>query len=92
MDHTRKSKSGSGRLPVVASAFPADVRARAVGLYWGIRSFAFFPAPIVAYLLWRSIGPDYTFLIGGTVGMIGTLYFGFGFNVYRQLERAGDEF
>lgn len=63
------------RKAMITSGFPNEVRARAVGLYWGMRSFAFFPAPIAAYLLWSRIGPDYTFLIGGTLGMLGTLYF-----------------
>ncbi len=63
------------RKAMIASGFPDHVRARAVGLYWGLRSFAFFPAPIAAYLLWRWAGPDCTFLIGGTIGMLGTLYF-----------------
>ena len=48
------------RKALIASGFPPEVRARAVGLYWGLRSFAFCPAPIVAALLWRRIGPDYT--------------------------------
>jgi len=43
-----------------------------VGIYWGLRSFAFFPAPIVAALLWRQIGPEATFLLGGLIGLAGT--------------------
>lgn len=63
------------RKALIATAFPAEVRARAVGLYWGLRSFAFFPAPLVAALLWRSIGPDATFIIGGGIGLLGTLWY-----------------
>ena len=63
------------RKALITTGFAADVRARGVGLYWGLRSFAFFPAPIVAALLWRSIGPDLTFLIGGAVGLAGTMWF-----------------
>ncbi|HEY3323957.1 MAG TPA: MFS transporter [Planctomycetota bacterium] len=63
------------RKAMIASGFPPEIRARAIGLYWGLRSFAFFPAPIVAYVLWRNFGPDTTFLIGGSIGMLGTLWY-----------------
>lgn len=65
------------RKAMIASGFPPEVRARAVGLYWGLRSFAFFPAPIIAYLLWQHFGPDATFLIGGGIGLLGTAWFWF---------------
>jgi hypothetical protein len=63
------------RKALISGGFPPEVRARAVGLYWGLRSFAFCPAPLVAALLWRAIGPDATFLIGGGVGLLGTLWY-----------------
>ena len=63
------------RKALISGGFPPEIRARAVGLYWGLRSFAFFPAPIVAALLWRTIGADATFLIGGGIGLVGTAWF-----------------
>jgi MFS family permease len=63
------------RKALITTGFEPHVRARAVGVYWGLRSFAFFPAPIVAALLWKWIGPDKTFLIGGTIGLAGTIFF-----------------
>ncbi len=63
------------RKALIATGFPPHVRARAVGLYWGLRSFAFFPAPIVAAYLWQEIGPDKTFLIGGAIGLAGTSWY-----------------
>jgi len=63
------------RKALITTGFPPEIRARAVGIYWGLRSFAFFPAPIVAALLWRWIGPDWTFLIGGSIGLVGTALF-----------------
>ncbi|MFH0939922.1 MAG: MFS transporter [Planctomycetota bacterium] len=63
------------RKAMIASGFPKEVRARAVGLYWGLRSFAFFPAPIVAYVFWKHFGPDWTFLAGGALGMLGVAWF-----------------
>ncbi len=63
------------RKALISTGFPPEVRARAVGLYWGLRSFAFCPAPLVAALLWTAIGPDATFLIGGSIGLAGTLWY-----------------
>lgn len=63
------------RKALISTGFPPEVRARGVGLYWGLRSFAFCPAPIVAALLWRAIGPDATFLIGGSIGLVGTAWY-----------------
>jgi len=49
--------------------------ARGIGLYWGVRSFAFCPAPLVAAGLWTLAGPDITFLIGGAIGLSGTAFY-----------------
>jgi MFS family permease len=63
------------RKGLIATGFPPEVRARAVGVYWGMRSFAFFPAPIVAAVSWSIVGPDITFLLGGGIGLMGTVVF-----------------
>jgi len=63
------------RKALISSGFEPNVRARAIGLYWGLRSFAFCPAPLVAAWLWTKIGPDFTFLIGGGIGLAGTAWF-----------------
>jgi len=63
------------RKALIASSFPKEIRARAVGLYWGLRSFSFCVAPLVAWLLWRYLGPENMFLVGGIVGMLGTAWF-----------------
>lgn len=63
------------RKALISTGFPPEIRARAVGLYWGVRSFAFCLAPVVAAMLWHRIGPDATFLIGGTVGLVGTAWY-----------------
>jgi len=63
------------RKALISTGFPPEVRARAVGLYWGLRSFAFFPAPLVAAALWNRIGADATFLIGGGIGLVGTMWY-----------------
>ena len=63
------------RKAMISGGFSSEIRARAIGLYWGLRSFAFCPAPLISYLLWRWLGPQATFLIGGIVGMLGTAWF-----------------
>ncbi len=63
------------RKALITTGFPAPVRARAVGLYWGLRSFAFCPAPLVAGVLWSVVGPDITFLLGGGIGLAGTCWY-----------------
>ena len=65
------------RKALISGGFDKTIRARAIGLYWGIRSFAFCPAPLVAAYLWTRIGPDLTFLIGGSIGLAGTAWFAF---------------
>ena len=63
------------RKALISTGFPPEIRARAVGLYWGLRSFAFCAAPLVAAFLWSRIGPDATFLTGGAIGLAGTAWF-----------------
>jgi hypothetical protein len=63
------------RKALISSGFEPNVRARAIGLYWGLRAFAFCPAPLVAAYLWTTIGADATFLIGGGIGLAGTAWF-----------------
>jgi len=66
------------RKALISSGFDPSIRARAIGLYWGLRAFAFCPAPLVAAWLWTRIGPDLTFLIGGGIGLVGTAWFALG--------------
>lgn len=63
------------RKALISGGFPPEVRARAVGLYWGARSFAFCLAPLVAAALWNRVGPERTFLIGGGIGLLGTIWY-----------------
>ena len=63
------------RKAAIATGMPPEIRARAVGLYWGLRSFFFCPAPLVAWWLWDRLGPEAAFLTGGTIGLVGSLWF-----------------
>jgi MFS family permease len=62
------------RKAAITSGLPPEIRARAVGLYWGLRSLFFCPAPLLAWWLWSRFGPDITFLTGGAIGLAGTLW------------------
>ena len=54
---------------------PPEIRARAVGLYRGLRSFFFCPAPLVAWWLWDRLGPEAAFLAAGSIGLAGLVWF-----------------
>ena len=51
-----------------------DVRARAVGLYYLVRSLSITPAALVGGLLWRT-APRLPFLLAGVFGLLGALVF-----------------
>jgi MFS family permease len=76
------------RKALISTGFPPEIRARAVGLYWGLRSFAFCPAPLAAAYLWQTIGPDRTLLIGGGIGLVGTAYFALRSRVVRGVREV----
>lgn len=63
------------RKAAITTGMPPEIRARAVGLYWGLRSFCFCPAPLAAWWLWQRFGPEAAFLTGGSIGLAGTLWF-----------------
>lgn len=63
------------RKAAITGGMPPAIRARAVGLYWGLRSLCFCPAPLAAVWLWRHTGPESTFLMGGALGLCGTAWF-----------------
>ncbi len=62
------------RKAAITTGMPAEIRARAVGLYWGLRSLMFCPAPLVAVWLWRHAGPETAFLTGGCIGLVASFW------------------
>jgi MFS family permease len=62
------------RKAAITTGMPPEIRARAVGLYWGLRSLLFCPAPLVAVWLWSHAGPEATFLTGGCIGLAASLW------------------
>lgn len=63
------------RKAAITTGLPPHYRARAVGWYWGLRSFAFCPAPLAAWWLWSQFGPEAAFLAGGALGLAATALF-----------------
>lgn len=63
------------RKAAITTGLPAGLRAKAVGWYWGLRSFAFCPAPLVAWWLWDRAGPEAAFMTGGILGLAATAVF-----------------
>ncbi len=63
------------RKAAITTGLPPGIRARAAGWYWGLRSFAFCPAPLAAWWTWARFGPDAAFLAGGVLGLAATALF-----------------
>ena len=63
------------RKAMITSSFPESYRARGVGLYWGWRAFAIFPAPLVGALLWTAFGPRTLLVAACAVGLAGAALF-----------------
>jgi MFS family permease len=59
------------RKALITALMPEPIRARGIGLYWGIRSFAICWAALVGSALWHAFGPEvllYTAFVLGGVG------------------------
>src|SRR5207249_570590 len=65
------------RKALITSLIPEERRARGIGLYWGIRSFAICSASLVGAGVWYRFSPEilmYTAFIIGSIGAA-TFYF-----------------
>ncbi len=74
------------RKAMIADLVPADVRTQAIGMYWSARSVAVMWASPVGALLWLlgnhfrpGLGPLFTFLAAGLIGLLGAAIFFFRF-------------
>jgi MFS family permease len=59
------------RKALITSLMPEPVRARGVGLYWGIRSFAICSASLVGAVLWFWFGPEVLLHSAFALGCVG---------------------
>jgi hypothetical protein len=65
------------RKAIITTGMPEAIRARGVGLYWGLRGFAICPSALVGAWLWRSGGPTLLFSTAFALGILGILVYYF---------------
>ncbi len=65
------------RKAMITSLMPEPVRARGVGLYWGVRSFAICSASLAGAAIWFYFGPETLLYIAFALGCVGAALFYF---------------
>jgi predicted MFS family arabinose efflux permease len=63
------------RKALITSLMPEEVRARGVGLYWGVRAFAICTASLVGAVLWYWRGPEFLLYTAFALGCVGAAVF-----------------
>src|SRR5262245_5830335 len=63
------------RKALITSLMPEPVRARGVGLYWGMRSFAICTASLAGAVIWFLLGPQMLLYVAFALGCIGAALF-----------------
>jgi predicted MFS family arabinose efflux permease len=63
------------RKALITSLLPEGVRARGVGLYWGLRSFAICPASLAGAAIWYARGPQVLLYAASAFGCVGAAVF-----------------
>jgi len=63
------------RKALITSLLPEPVRARGVGLYWGVRSFAICSASLAGAGIWFLYGPQILFYVAFALGCVGAAVF-----------------
>jgi MFS family permease len=63
------------RKAMITSLMPEPIRARGVGLYWGVRSFAICSASLVGAVIWFYFGPQLLLYSAFGLGCIGAAVF-----------------
>jgi hypothetical protein len=63
------------RKALITSLLPEDVRARGVGLYWGLRSFAVCSASLAGAAVWYALGPEPLLYAACGFGCVGAALF-----------------
>jgi hypothetical protein len=63
------------RKALITSLLPEPVRARGVGLYWGLRSFAICTASLAGAGIWHLYGPETLLVTAFALGCVGAAVF-----------------
>jgi MFS family permease len=63
------------RKALITTSLPEPIRARGVGLYWGLRGFGICSSALVGALLWQIGGPPLLFPVAFAFGVVGTLVY-----------------
>jgi MFS family permease len=63
------------RKALITNLMPEAVRARGVGLYWGLRSFALCSAPVAGAWIWGTFGPQALLFSAFALGCAGAAVF-----------------
>ncbi len=63
------------RKALITTSMPEAIRARGVGLYWGIRAFAVCSSALVGAWLWQKGGPGLLFPTACGFGILGAMVF-----------------
>jgi predicted MFS family arabinose efflux permease len=63
------------RKAMITNMVPEEVRARGVGLYWGVRSVTICPAALAGAAVWIALGPQASFLSAFACGCAGAAVF-----------------
>lgn len=63
------------RKAMITTLLPEPIRARGVGLYWGLRSFAFCSAPLAGATIWHLFGPQVLLHAAFLLGCCGAIVF-----------------
>lgn len=59
------------RKALITALLPSALRARGVGLYWGLRSFAICTASLAGAALWHAYGPEVLLYVAFGLGCVG---------------------
>jgi hypothetical protein len=63
------------RKAMITSLMHESVRARGIGFYWGIRSFAISGAPLIGAVIWYAFGPVVLLHAAFGIGCVGAAVF-----------------